>query len=57
MRNPKSSPWWRDSNQTASGKPGAVHTVVSRPLLGYFQANEAASDQIPENRDKGAGQN
>ena len=20
-----SAPWWRDSNQTASGKPGAVH--------------------------------
>ncbi len=26
MRNPMSSPWWRDSNQTASGKPGAVQT-------------------------------
>ena len=25
MRKPKVSLWWRDSNQTASGKPGGVH--------------------------------
>ena len=25
MRRSMSSLWWRDSNQTASGKPGAVH--------------------------------
>jgi hypothetical protein len=24
-----STPWWRDSNQTASGKPGAVHHVLA----------------------------
>ncbi len=27
MHNPTSSLWWRDSNQTASGKTGAVHTT------------------------------
>ena len=27
MHYPKSSLWWRDSNQPASGKPGAVHGV------------------------------
>ena len=27
MHNPKSSLWWRDSNKTASGKTGAVHTA------------------------------
>jgi len=26
MRKSKCSLWWRDSNQTASGKPGAVQT-------------------------------
>jgi len=26
MRNPESSLWWRDSNQPASGKPGAVQS-------------------------------
>ena len=28
MRKPMSSLWWPDSNQTASGKPGAVQPVV-----------------------------
>lgn len=28
MRNPMGSPWWRDSNETASGKPGAVQMTV-----------------------------
>jgi len=26
MHNPKSSPWWRDSHEPASGRPGAVHS-------------------------------
>ena len=29
-----SSLWWRDSNQTASGKPGAVHLHKHRLLCG-----------------------
>ena len=28
MRRSMSSLWWRDSNQTASGKPGAVHAAL-----------------------------
>ena len=28
-----SAPWWRDSNQTASGKPGAVQTVKTKGCL------------------------
>ena len=28
MHNPKSSLWWRDSNQTASGETGAVHGTL-----------------------------
>jgi len=33
MRNPMGSPWWRDSNQNASGKPGAVHDDTTLCLL------------------------
>ena len=28
MHNPKSSLWWRDSNQTASGETGAVQCAA-----------------------------
>ena len=39
MRRSMSSLWWRDSNQTASGKPGAVHysgsAEVARLLLDH----------------------
>ncbi len=41
MHNPTSSLWWRDSNQTASGKPGAVQSAaeaeffVDCPRLGF----------------------
>ena len=35
MRRSKSSLWWRDSNQTASGKPGAVHYTIGHEL-GHF---------------------
>jgi len=33
MPRPMSAPWRRDSNQTASGKPGAVHSVLSGQCL------------------------
>ena len=30
-----SPPWWRDSNQTASGKPGAVQdSLIAREMTG-----------------------
>jgi hypothetical protein len=35
MRKLMGSPWWRDSNQSASGKPGAVHKL---PLRTYLMA-------------------
>ena len=31
MRRSMSSLWWRDSNQTASGKPGAVQWALMEP--------------------------
>ncbi|MGC2523824.1 MAG: acyl-homoserine-lactone synthase [Stellaceae bacterium] len=41
-----SAPWWRDSNQTASGKPGAVHaparnTVWERSRFGVDLCSRA----------------
>ena len=33
MRNPRSSPGWRDSQKTASGKPGAVHMVKKSVMV------------------------
>ena len=36
MHETMSSLWWRDSNQMASGKPGAVHFSKNRPIfVGY----------------------
>lgn len=39
MRNPMSSPWWRDSHQTASGKTGAVqpYLIGWRGYFGFCQ--------------------
>ena len=28
-----SPPWWRDSNQTASGKPGAVQSLEHHEII------------------------
>jgi len=43
MRNPMGSPWWRDSNQNASGKPGAVQVVKS--LLEYSRRSMPPSSE------------
>ncbi len=36
MRNSRSPPWRRDSNQTASGKPGAVHRAAEQQITREF---------------------
>ena len=38
MRRSMSSLWWRDSNQTASGKPGAVQVLLFRLWSGCLRA-------------------
>ncbi len=62
MRRSMSSLWWRDSNQTASGKPGAVqygdryarHNIRMNNLLPGFCENvnlsEFARKSIPAQR-------
>jgi hypothetical protein len=36
MRRSMISLWWRDSNQTASGKPGAVHLTPCPIFQGHL---------------------
>jgi hypothetical protein len=44
MHNPMSSPWWRHSNQNASGKLGAAHGTVScQPLIATETPSSACS--------------
>ena len=38
MPRPRCKPWPPDPNQTASGKPGAVH--ISRELRGWLRAHD-----------------
>ena len=44
MRNPRSSPGWRDSNQIASGKPGAVQWGDVTAMSESQKANREATD-------------
>jgi hypothetical protein len=54
MHNPMSSLWWRDSNQPASGKPGAVQkdelgevaTGVTTHLKAWLKARTVENEKI-----------
>ena len=61
MRRSMSSLWWRDSNQTASGKPGAVQIVLNErhlrtillSYIDYYQRSRthlALGKDTPERR-------
>jgi len=48
MHYPKSSLWWRDSNQPASGITGAVHSGLARIIAtGASQARFSAAATSP----------
>ena len=44
MRTTKASLWWPDSNQTASGKPGAVQSEQAALLAVIFKTPDPARD-------------
>ena len=48
MRRSMSSLWWRDSNQTASGNPGAVHMCVFAEIMDSVFKMDAIESAISD---------